>query len=74
MSAGNRVREWLDKLEPRERRMMGVLGFIVAVFMLFSIPLGVSLALGSRRDTNKALSDAIHNVKNAREDVQKRQA
>lgn len=74
MSAGNRVREWFDKLEPRERRMMGLLVVVVAVFMLFSIPLGVSLALGSRRDVNKALRDAIHNVKNAREDVQKRQA
>ncbi len=75
MSAGSsRIREWLDKLEPRERRMMGIFATVVTVFVLFLIPLGVSLALGSRRDANKALRDAIHTVKNAREDVQKRQA
>lgn len=74
MSALNRVREWFDKLAPRERRMMGMLASALAVFFLFLIPLGVSLALGSRRDTNRSLRDAIHTVKNAREDVQKRQA
>jgi general secretion pathway protein M len=73
-AATNRVREWFDKLEPRERRMMGALGFALALFMLFLIPLGVSLALGSRREANQSLRDAIHAVKNAREDVQKRQA
>ena len=74
MSAANRLREWFDKLAPRERRMMGALGIALALFMLFLIPIGVSLALGSRRDANKSLRDAIHAVKNAREDVQKRQA
>jgi general secretion pathway protein M len=73
-SAGNRLREWFDKLEPRERRMMGILGMVLTVFALFLIPLGVSLALGSRREANKSLRDSIHAVKNAREDVQKRQA
>jgi general secretion pathway protein M len=72
--ATGRVREWFEKLAPRERRMMGVLGMALALFLLFLIPLGVSLALGSRRDDNRALRDAIHAVKNAREDVQKRQA
>ena len=72
--AGSRLREWFDKLAPRERRMMAVLGFAVVLFLLFLIPLGVSLALGSRRDANHSLRAAIHSVKNAREDVQKRQA
>jgi general secretion pathway protein M len=70
----NRVREWFDKLAPRERRMMGILATAVAVFLLFLFPLGVSLALGSRRDANRSLREAIHTVKNARADVQKRQA
>src|SRR6185503_7954157 len=67
--AGNRLREWFDKLAPRERRMMGVLGVFLVLFLLFLIPLGVSLALGSRRDANRSLREAIHAVKNAREDV-----
>lgn len=72
--ASNRLRDWFDKLAPRERRMMGILGIAATLFLLFLIPLGVSLALGSRRDANRSLRDAIHAVKNAREDVQKRQA
>jgi general secretion pathway protein M len=70
----NRMREWFDKLAPRERRLMGLLVVALSMFMLFLIPLGVSLALGSRRDANRSLRDSIHAVKNAREDVQKRQA
>jgi len=72
--ATNRLREWFDKLAPRERRMMGVLGVVFSLFLLFLIPLGVSLALGSRRDANRSMREAIHAIKNAREDVQKRQA
>lgn len=72
--ATNRARDWFDKLAPRERRMMGLLMIVVTLFLLFLIPLGVSLALGSRRETNRSLRDAIHTIKNAREDVQKRQA
>jgi general secretion pathway protein M len=68
------VREWFDKLAPRERRMMGMLVIALSLFLLFLIPLGVSLALGSRRDANHSLREAIHSIKNAREDVQKRQA
>ena len=73
-SASNRVREWFDKLAPRERRMMGLLMAVMTLFLLFLIPLGVSLALGSRREANRSLRDAIHSVKNARDEVQKRQA
>jgi len=72
--ATNRLREWFDKLAPRERRMMGVLGAAGVLFLLFLIPIGVSLALGSRREDNQSLRETIHAVKNAREDVQKRQA
>jgi len=68
------MREWFDKLAPRERRMMGALMVALTLFVLFLIPLGVSLALGSRREANRSLREAIHTVKNAREDVQKRQA
>jgi general secretion pathway protein M len=68
------VREWFDKLAPRERRMMGILVIALSLFLLFLIPLGVSLALGSRREANHSLREAIHTIKNARDDVQRRQA
>lgn len=74
MSATRGIRDWFDKLAPRERRMMGVLGVVLALFVLLLIPVGVSLALGSRRDFNRAMREAIATVKNSRDEVQKRQA
>jgi general secretion pathway protein M len=67
-----RLREWFERLAPRERRLMGVLGVALCVFSLFLVPLGISLMLSSRRDANKALGDAIFSIKNAREEVQRR--
>jgi general secretion pathway protein M len=67
-----RLRERFEKLAPRERRLMGALGVAFCVFLLFLVPLGVSLMLGARRDANKALGDAISAIKNAREEVQRR--
>jgi general secretion pathway protein M len=70
----SRVREWFEKLAPRERRLMGILGGVFAAFLLFLVPLTVSLMLGSRRETNRALRASISTIQNAREEVQKRQA
>jgi len=69
-----RVREWFEKLAPRERRLLSVFGAVLSVFVLLLVPLVVSLMLGSRRDTNRAIRDSIFAIKNAREEVQKRQA
>jgi general secretion pathway protein M len=68
-----RLREWFERLAPRERRLMGILGIALAAFLLFLVPLAVSLTLSSRRDTNKSLRDAIFNIKNSREEIQRRQ-
>lgn len=69
-----RLRDWFDKLAPRERRMMGWLLVAVSVFVLFMAPIGVSVMVGGRRDANKALRDAISSIKSARDDVRQRQA
>jgi general secretion pathway protein M len=69
----NRLREWFEKLAPRERRLMSALVVVLAGFILFLIPLVLSLTLSSRRDANKALHDAITNIKNSRDDIQRRQ-
>ncbi len=68
-----RLREWFERLAPRERRLMGILGMALAAFLLFLVPLGVSITLSSRRETNKALRDAIFTIKNSRDEIQKRQ-
>ena len=68
-----RLRDWFDKLGPRERRLMSVLGVALAAFLLFLVPIALSFSLSSRRDTNKALAEAISSIRNAREDIQKKQ-
>jgi hypothetical protein len=68
-----RLREWSEKLAPRERRLMGALGVAFAVFLLFLVPLVMSVALGSRRANNKALRDAIFTIKSSRDEIQRRQ-
>jgi general secretion pathway protein M len=69
-----KLRDWFDKLAPRERRMMGWLAVVLAVFVLFMAPVGISFMVSSRRDANKALRDAIFSIKGAREEVRQRQA
>src|SRR3954471_15059522 len=68
------LREWFEKLGARERRLMTVLGGVLAIFLLLMVPLGTSLVSSSRRDSNKALRDAIANIKGARDEVRLRQA
>jgi general secretion pathway protein M len=68
-----RLRDWFDKLGPRERRLMSALGVAFAGFLLLLVPIALSLTLSSRRETNKALADAISSIRNAREDIQKKQ-
>jgi general secretion pathway protein M len=69
-----RLREWYEKLAPRERKLMNLLGGVVGAFLLFLVPLLMSLMLSSRRAENKALSEAIFAIKNGREEVRQRQA
>jgi len=49
-----RLREWYEKLAPRERKLMTALLGFLGVFLLVLVPLIVSLMLGSRRQENKA--------------------
>lgn len=67
-----RIREWFERLAPRERRLMSILGGALAAFVLFLVPLGVSIMLSSRRSNNEALAQAISSIKGSREEVQRR--
>jgi general secretion pathway protein M len=69
-----KLRDWFDKLAPRERRLMSWLVVAVTVFLLFMAPIGISLMVSSRRDANKSLREAIFSIKGAREEVRQRQA
>ena len=74
MSLEGSVRGALDRLEPRERRMLGVLGAMAATMLLCLIPYGIGSMVSSRRDDVQALERAISDIKANREVVRARQA
>lgn len=65
--------ERLERLEPREKQLLGVLGGIFAVFMLLLVPVGIAALLGSRRSDVEELRAAIEQIQTSREDVKKRE-
>src|SRR3954469_7459957 len=69
-----RLREWFDKMAPRERRLVGWFAVALLVFLLLLVPMGASVMLASRRDTNRLLREASAAIRNARDEVRQRQA
>jgi general secretion pathway protein M len=68
------MRERLDKLAPRERRLVIWFVITLAVMIVLLVPVTLSVTVSSRRDTNKALREAIASIKSSRETVKMRQA
>lgn len=68
------LRERIDRLEPRERQLLGVLGAVFAVLLLLLVPIGMSAMLSSQKTENEALRTAINNIQKGRALVQKRAA
>ena len=60
------IGERFAQLEPRERRLAMVLFAVFAVFVVFGIPVLITQAVGSKRDDNVALQDAIRKIREGR--------
>jgi general secretion pathway protein M len=69
-----RLREKVERLAPRERRLLVWLLITLAVMVVLVVPVTMSFALSARRDTNKVLREAIATLKSSRETVKQRQA
>ena len=65
---------FLDRLSPREQRLVGILGVVVAVLVLLALPLGLEGVVASRRSDSADLKDAIAQLQTARSQVRERQA
>ena len=72
--SGGGLRAAVDRLEPRERRMLALLGAFAGVFALVMVGWGVGAALDARRGEIDALERAIRDVKAGRDQVRARQA
>ncbi|HEU4538020.1 MAG TPA: hypothetical protein VFS00_28060 [Polyangiaceae bacterium] len=70
----NAIAAWFAELAPRERRLLKALGFVVGVLLVLLVPFATNSALGSRRDENAALREAVGRVQAGRAGVKARQA
>lgn len=67
------LRERIERLEPRERQLLTVLGGIATVFVLLLVPIGVAALIGSKRSDVEALRDAINQIQESRDELKKRE-
>jgi general secretion pathway protein M len=65
---------WVGELAPRERRLLKALGVVFGVLLVVLAFFGTNGLVGSRRDENAALRDAISRVQAGRAAVKIRQA
>jgi len=62
----------IERLDPRERQLVGVLVIVFAALAVLAVPLGVTALLSSKRGDNEALREAITAIQSGREAVQRR--
>jgi general secretion pathway protein M len=61
----------LAQLEPRERRLLGILGGVFGFMVFLAIPIGIAASVHGQASENEALREAIASIEDAREQVQK---
>lgn len=68
------LRERLDKLEPRERRLLTVLVGFLAVCLLLLVPIGLASVASSKRTENQEVRDLLQSIYEAAGKVSERKA
>lgn len=63
-----------SRLEPRERRLLGILGGVFGAMAFLALPIGIAATVHSQASENGALRDAITGIDDAREAVLKQKA
>ncbi len=56
------IQDRIAALEPRERRLVGILALVFVVMVMLSIPLGVSALLSDETETHAQLTEAIERL------------
>jgi general secretion pathway protein M len=65
--------ERLDRLEPRERRLLRILASVFGIGLVLLVPAAFFTTLSARRAENQAMREAIQAVEDGREQVLKRE-
>ena len=68
------LRERLDKLEPRERRLLLVLGAVLGGFIVLLGPIGIWSMVNGKRTENQEIRDLIDQIYDARAAINARNA
>lgn len=68
------LRERFEKLEPRERRLLTILGGILGVFIVLLGPIGLWTVLNGKRVETREIRDLIDQIYDARGSVSERKA
>lgn len=68
MSLADRI----ERLDPRERRLLGILLAVFAGIVVLSIPIALTALARSRHGDNEAVRQAINEIQASREAVQRR--
>ncbi len=68
------LRERFERLEDRERRLLGIFSLVLGVIFLFLIPLGVAALLHGSRSDNAALRDVIAEIQSSRASIERSRA
>src|SRR4051812_36907959 len=68
------LQERFEKLEPRERRLLLILGTILGVAVLFAGPVGIITLVSHKRSDNQDLRDRIDQIYDARAQISERKA
>jgi len=66
--------ERLSRLEPRERRLLGILGGVLGAIAFLAVPIAIAASVHGQASENEALRMAISSIDDAREHVAKVQA
>jgi general secretion pathway protein M len=65
---------FMDRLSPREQRLLSMLGVVAGLLLLLGLPLGLEGIVASRRAESAELKDAIAQLQTARAQIHERQA
>ncbi|KYF79595.1 hypothetical protein BE11_36155 [Sorangium cellulosum] len=68
------LRERLDKLEPRERRLLTILLGFLAACVLLLVPIGLASVASSKRTENQEMRDLLQSIYEASGKVNERKA
>lgn len=66
--------ERISRLEPRERRLLGILGGVFGFMAFLAVPIGIAASVHGQASENDDLREAIRSIEDAREKVAKAHA